>query len=259
MVHTGAAAAKALQSCLTPCDPLDGSPLGSSVPGILQTRALEWVALSFSNAWKWKVKGKSLSRVWLFTTPRTAAFQAPLSVGFSRQQYWSGVPLPSPPHWCNFSKVMCRLIRQMVCMVFDWCLVGLWLIWGYCQWSLYAVGYRIGVRKWTHIGIYRWGERRSRRLLNVHKAEGSDKAMATHSSILAWRIPGTGKPGGQQSMGSDRVGHDWATSLSLFTFMHWRRKWQPTPVFLPGESQGQGSLAGSRLWGRTESDTTEAT
>ena len=84
-----------------------------------------------------------------------------------------------------------------------------------------------------------------------------EKEMATHSSILAWRIPGTEEPGGLQSMGLHRVGHDWATSLSLFTFMHWRRKWQPTPVFLPGESRGQRSLVGCGLWGCTESDTTE--
>ena len=84
-------------------------------------------------------------------------------------------------------------------------------------------------------------------------------AMAPHSSTLAWKIPWTEEPGRLQSMRSLRVGHDWATSLSLFTFMHWRRKWQPTPVFLPGESQGRGSLVGCRLWGRTESDTTEAT
>ena len=83
--------------------------------------------------------------------------------------------------------------------------------------------------------------------------------MASHSSTLAWKIPWTKDPGGPQSMGSLRVGHDRATSLSLFTFMHWRRKWQPTPVFLPGESQGRGSLVGCHLWGRTESDTTEAT
>ena len=86
-----------------------------------------------------------------------------------------------------------------------------------------------------------------------------EKAMAPHSSILAWKIPWMEEPGGLQSMGSLRVGHDWATSLSLFTFIHWRRKWQPTPVFLLGESQGRGSLVGCRLWGHTESDTTEAT
>ena len=92
------AAAKSLQSCPTLCDPIDGSPSGSPIPGILQSRTLEWVAISFPNAWKWKVKMKvkSLSPVWLLATPWTAAYQAPLSRGFSRQEYWSGVPLPSP-------------------------------------------------------------------------------------------------------------------------------------------------------------------
>ena len=93
LVH---AAAKSLQSCPTLCDPIDGSPPGSPVPGILQARTLEWVAISFSNAWKWKVKVKSLSLVRLLATPWTAAYQAPPSMGFSRQEYWSGVPLPSP-------------------------------------------------------------------------------------------------------------------------------------------------------------------
>ena len=83
--------------------------------------------------------------------------------------------------------------------------------------------------------------------------------MATHSNTLVWKIPWTEEPGRLQSMGSLRVRHDRATSLSLFTFMHWRKKWHPTPVLLPGESQGRGSLVGCRLWGLTESDTTEAT
>ena len=98
-----AAAAKSLQSCLTLCDPIDGSPPGSAILGILQGRTLERVAISFSNAWKWKVKVeekkvkvKGLSRVRLFSTPRTAAYQAPPSMGFSRQEYWSGLPLSSP-------------------------------------------------------------------------------------------------------------------------------------------------------------------
>ena len=91
-----AAAAKLLQLCPTQCDPIDGSPSGSTVPGILQARTLERVAISFSNVWKWKVKVKSLSRVRLLATPWTAAYQAPLSTGFSRQEHWSGVPLPSP-------------------------------------------------------------------------------------------------------------------------------------------------------------------
>ena len=91
-----AAAAKSLQLYPTLCDPRDGSPPGSPVPGILQARTLEWVSISFSNAWKWKVKVKLLSRVWLLATSWTAAHQAPPSMGFSRQEYWSGVPLPSP-------------------------------------------------------------------------------------------------------------------------------------------------------------------
>ena len=91
--------AKLLQSCPTLCDPIDGSLPGSTVPGILQARTLEWVAISFSNAWKWKVKMKSFSRVQFFATPGTVAHQAPPSMGFSRQEYWSGVPLPSPIMW----------------------------------------------------------------------------------------------------------------------------------------------------------------
>ena len=91
-----AAAAKSLQSCPTLCDPIDGRPPGSPVPGILQARTLEWIAISFSIAWKWKVKVKLLSHVPLLATPWTGAHQAPPSMGFSRQEYWSGMPLPSP-------------------------------------------------------------------------------------------------------------------------------------------------------------------
>ena len=98
-IAAAAAAAKSLQSCPTLCDPIDGSPPGPAVPGMFQARTLEWVAISSSNAWKWKVKVKSLSRVRILATPWTAAYQAPPSMGFSRQEYWSGVPLPSPlPH-----------------------------------------------------------------------------------------------------------------------------------------------------------------
>ena len=104
-----AAVAKSLQSCLTLCDPRDGSPPGSHVPGILQARTLEWVAISFSNAWKWKVNVKWLSRVRLLATPWTAAYQAPPSMGFSRQEYWSGVPLPSPNESISDSNCMTYL------------------------------------------------------------------------------------------------------------------------------------------------------
>ena len=94
-VCVAAAAAKSLKSCPTLCDPIDSSPPGSPVPGILQARILKWVSISFSNAWRWKEKVKSLSSVWLLATPWTTAYQAPPPMWFSRQEYWSGVPLPS--------------------------------------------------------------------------------------------------------------------------------------------------------------------
>ena len=101
--------------------------------------------------------------------------------------------------------------------------------------------------KATHSSILAW------------RIPWTEKAMEPHSSTLAWKIPWMEEPGRLQSLELRRVRHDWVTSLSLFTFMHWRRKWQPTLVFLPGESQGRGSLVGCFFWGHTESDTTEAT
>ena len=126
-------------------------------------------------------------------------------------------------------------------------------------------------RKWQPTAVFLPGESQGRgslmgcRLWGYTGSETTEatfiveKAMAPHSSTLAWKIPWTEEPGRLQSMESIGVGHDWVTSLSLFTFMHWGRKWQPTAVFLPGESQGRGSLVGCRLWGLTESDMTEAT
>ena len=113
-----AAAAKSLQSCPTLCNPIDGSPPGSPVPGILQARTLEWVAIAFSNAWKWKVKVKSLSRVQLLATPWTAAYQAPPSTGFSRQEYWSGVPSPSPASM--WDKCNCAVVWTFFAIAFLW-------------------------------------------------------------------------------------------------------------------------------------------
>ena len=112
--NSAAAAAKSLQSCPTLCDPIDGSPLGSPVPGILQARTLEWVAISFSNARKWKVKVKSLSCVQLLATPWTAAHQAPPSMGLSRQEYWSGVPSPPP------LQTLGPIVRNALTWVCDW-------------------------------------------------------------------------------------------------------------------------------------------
>ena len=114
------AAAKLLQSCPTLCDPICGSPPGSTVPGILQARTLEWVAISFFNEWKWKAKVKSLSPVRLLATPWTVAYQAPPSVKFSRQEYWSGLPLPTPKlirkaysgFWVVFHSVRLLIIWQ---------------------------------------------------------------------------------------------------------------------------------------------------
>ena len=111
------AAAKSLQSCPTLCDPIDGSPAGSAIPGILQVRTLEWVAISFSNVWKWKVEVKSLSRVQLFATAWTAAYQAPPPMGYSRQEYWSGVPLPSPN---MLSRLVITILLWSECLLISW-------------------------------------------------------------------------------------------------------------------------------------------
>ena len=120
LLDPAAAASASLQSCPTLCNPRDGSPPGSSVPGILQARTLECIAISFSNAWKWRVKMKSLSRVWLLATPWTAAHQAPPFMGFSRQECWSRWPFPSPmwnihskrkdkkSRWGTNLKILCR-------------------------------------------------------------------------------------------------------------------------------------------------------
>ena len=110
------AAAKSLQSRPTLCNPIDGSPPGSSALGILQARTLEWVAISFSNAWNWKVKVKSLSRVWLFMTSWTVAYQAPRYMGVSRQEYWSGVPLPSQLFWHD-GKLIGLFLDCLVCTI----------------------------------------------------------------------------------------------------------------------------------------------
>ena len=241
-----AAAAKSLQSCPTLCDPIDGSSPGSPVPGILQARILEWVAISFSNAWKGKVKVKSLSCVRLLATPWIAAYQAPLSMGFARQECWSGMPLPSPDLGISWSKYLKTLLSSVK------------LLSGY-QYHPNPRPRKIPVERgllWESYvpGLFAWSSHNSEVV-----GETPEKATATHSSTLAWKILGTEDSGRLQSMGSLRVGHDWAISLSLFTFMHWKRKWQPTLVFLPGESQGQRSLVGCHLWDRTESDTTEVT
>ena len=130
-----AAAAKSLQSCPTLCDPIDGGPPGSPVPGILQARTLEWVAISFSKAWKWKVKVKSLSCAWLLATSWTAAYQAPPSMGLSRQEYWSGVPVPSPDNYSYYCMKYMKVKRantasshcKKIFFSFHWIYKRLWM------------------------------------------------------------------------------------------------------------------------------------
>ena len=169
------AAAKSLQSCPTLCDPIDGSPPGSPVPGILQARTMEWVAISFSNAWKWKVKVKSLSHVRLLVTPWTAAYQALPSRGLSRQEYWSGVPLPSP------------LLLLLAANTF--------LCFSTVEFNNRKILHFIF--KYTSACVY------------MHLLE---KEMATHSSILACEIPWADEYSGLQSMGSKNIWHE--TGLS---------------------------------------------
>ena len=152
-----AAAAKSIQSCPTLCDPIDRGPPGSPVPGILQARTLEWVAISFSNAWKGKVKVKSLSHVRLFVTPWSAAYQAPLSVGFSRQEYWSGVP-----------------IVDLQCDNF--CCTAKWL-------------------SYTHIWGFHGGSDGKKICLKCGREDPLEKGMTTYFSILAWRVPWTEESG----------------------------------------------------------------
>ena len=138
-----ATAAKSLQSCPTLCDPIDGSPTGPAVPGILQARTLEWVTIFFSNEWKWKVKVKLLSRAWLLVTPWTAAYLAASSMRFSRQEYWSRLPLPSPiKMWGEGKKVV---TRNICC---HWTVV--WKEISHFEWKWYG----IFLRRW-HLKIFR--------------------------------------------------------------------------------------------------------
>ena len=139
-----------------------------------------------------------------------------------------------------------------VMLFFTWSIVDLQCCVNFCKkisFYTYMCVYTLFLCVWLYIYIY----------IAPGKSHRWDKAMAAHSSTLAWKIPWTKEPSRLQSMGLLGVGHNWAASPSIFTFMHWRRKWQPAPVFLLGESQGQGSLVDCRLWGHTESDTTEVT
>ena len=171
------------------------------------------------------------SRIRLFATLWTVAIRLLWPMGFTRQGYWRGLPCPPPPYPCTMAQYTCLSHKYR---------------------HVYSHVYRHKYEAVFPIFVSF--------LLSIWKiGESQFLFVSRHSSTLAWKIPWMEEPGGLQSMGSLEVGHDWATSLWLFTFMHWRRKWQPTPVFLPGESHGQRSLVDCCLWGRTESDTTEVT
>ena len=208
-------------------------------------------------------------RVTFFVTLWTVAHQVYLSMGFSSKEYWSGLLCPPPgdlpdPGMEPASPALLEIlyfwvtgeahssfIRNQILKLYmhlnyliDTCL------------SYYSIN---PLREKECSGQHLSLSQHSHTLYLIECGDVTEKAMATHSSTLAWTIPWTEEPGRLQSMGSLRVRHDWVTSLSLFTFTCSRRKWQPTPVFLPGESQGLGSLVGCHLWVRTESDTTEVT
>ena len=153
-----AAAAKLLQSCPTLCDPIYGSPPGSPIPGILQARTQEWVAISFSNSWKWKVKVKSLSHARLLLTPWTGAYQAPPSMGFSRQEYWSGVPLPSP----SIHAVISHIYRILNCMH------NIYTQYVHCG----TESIKQGRRQWVFFLFYRW-KKRKKNFLQAPRLEWS--------------------------------------------------------------------------------------
>ena len=246
LLPIAAAAAKSLQSCPTLCNPMDCSPPGSPVPEILQVRTLEWIAISFSNAWKWKVKVKSLNRVRLLGTPWTAAHQAPPSMGFSRQEYWSGVPLlPAAAKSLQSCLTLCDPIDCsppgvpvsgiLQARILEWVAISFSNTW---KWKVKVKSLsRVwpSATPWT--AAYRLlhpcflvpNKRVDIRILVVQMVKNPpamgetqvqsldwkdplEKGMTTHSRILAWRIPWTEEPGGLQSMGLQGVGHDWATN-----------------------------------------------
>ena len=244
LLTAAAAAAKSIQSCPTLCNPIDGSPPGSPVPGILQARTVEWVAISFSNAWKGKVKGKSLSRVQLFETQWTAAYQAPPSMGFSRQEYWSGVPLPSPP---LLTKVC--IVKAMVFPVVTY----------RCKsWTIKMAGHqRINAFKlwcWKRLLRVPWTARRSNQsiLKKINPEYSLERLTLKLQSFghLIWRTDSLektlmlGNIEGRRRRGQQRM-VGWHHRLN-------RRESEQTL----GDSEGPRRLVCCSSWGHQELDTT---
>ena len=172
-----AAAAKSLQSCPTLCDPIDSSPPGSPVPGILQARTLEWVAISFSNAWKWKVKVKSLSRVQLFVTPQTAAYQAPPTMAFSRREYWSGLPLPSPAEDNMVIHKQHKLIEKVKDELVT---ISEWLKWGYTHHK------NVQKQNFVHSTEYDKSRTFKEVIQRIQQADGRGKQLISHVTFTEY-------------------------------------------------------------------------
>ena len=231
------------------CNPMDFSPTGSSFHGILQVRLLEGVAISLSG-------GSPQPKDWIWVSCITGRF-------FTTWATWEASDIIQ--YLFYFVWLISAECAQGPFICWKWQFLS-WLSSFSDGWVILHCVYILCPFLSIHLLMDPWVVSMSWLLQIVLKwtwgwvyKKVSEKAMAPHFSTLAWKIPWTEEPGGLQPMGLLSVGHDWETSLSLFTFMHWRRKWPPTPVFLPGESQGQGSLVGCRLWGHTESDTTEST
>ena len=234
-------------SCVRLCDPMDYSPSGSSVHWISQTSTLEWVAISSSRGSsqpRGQTHTSSIGRWVLYhCTTWEALYDTMLSILLMLSNLILTV-VPRDGYYPHFIEKEVKAEESQ------------WFVQDYivCKWHNWIqTRYLCYSRTWdfNHCVMVS--------ILTESILWTPEKAMAPHSSTLAWKIPWTEETGRLQSTGSLRVGHDWATSLSLFTFMHWRRKWQPTPVFLPGESHGWRTLVGCCLWGHTELDTTEAT
>ena len=246
---------KVTQSCPTLCD-----VMAYTVHGIIHARIMEWVAFPFP-------RGSSQPRNWSQVSCTAGRFLPvepqgkPKNTGVGSLSLLQGI---FPTQELNPGLRHCRWILYQLSYQEALSLTEILLLFNYfrgnkasCLSISALVSKCLGLKicyKRTSLVIQRLGLRAS----NIGNSDSirevdpmSEKVMAPHSSTLAWKIPWTEEPGKLQSMGSLRVRHDWATSLSLFTFMHLRRKWQPTPVFLPGDSQGRGSLVGCRLWGRT--------
>ena len=247
-----AAAAKLLQSCPTLCDLIDGSPPGSPVPGILQARTLEWVAISFSNAWKWKVKIKSLSPPRLLGTPRTAAHQAPPSMGFSRQEYWSGVPCVLLEKKIEERKQKKKKRNPLILSHLNYTQLG-----SLCLPNIsftYIQSSPLYIHHVSYSNLLVLSSSPSFLFFIVSKIAFTSQGENIYIYHLKLGLPWwlSSKESAFNAGDTGDMG-----SIPGLERIPWSRKWQPNPVFLPGESHGLRSLADYSPWRFKKPDTTE--